>query len=460
MWSRLNFTKDGSMPISSTPGDGSAGFNIYQLSQIESEYLQSTGLPLNTPIDSLSSSEQEALVLNLMASNPILLFNYSNMFTNAQTNASSPDGYTVALGSIESQKNQIISAMLDAWSASIAVQKELSAKAAIQQNIKKDELHHDLKKQEVIKDYIEWEQKQPDAGKANVVNAGIYVTYLSYLTQQQHYAQVTTTINEIVNNYYDKTKDPAISDSDLSRSLLSAVLLQSLVIVPIFQSLVTQPIEASSLSTQIGVNPVSDRSVIQPDLFPQRINEQILPSINFFVLDLVKDVSISLYLKQQESKKAPLDKDFANAFADKMMGETSNPDAIKERLIRQIPGIENASVQQLNDAVTFAQLFGLTSALALLVKVDGGTLQAKELKEMLVDEKGLGGDDKKAEVGTAINALLASIPEDRRVFFAEAQLRYLASMPNPDQLKDFMYALKAAADEVTMSQRAVQTRRD
>lgn len=447
------------MPVSSTPGEGGS-LNIFQLGQIESGQSGSE-YDWNTRVDSLSKSEQEKLILNLLADNPMLLFGQSNLFSGAFATAASQEAFAATLISIESARNEIISSMLDAWVDSIAEQKKQSEESFRKREITEQQTESDLRKQDVINEYIAWTESQPSDARPNVADAAVFSDYLRFLTQEQRFDAVTSTINQIVDDYFHKVTPPAVDDTDLSRALLAGVLLQTLVIGPASQNIVLQPISPSQLSDQISINPIRDQALFQPGQFPQHITDQVLPAINFFVLDLVKDVTISLYLKQQETGKAPVNKDFANAFADRVLGEVSNPDVIKERLIRQIPGFENATAEQLADAVTYAQLFSLASALSLFVKVDGGsTLQETELKQMLLEGKGIPEGDKRAELVARMNDIIQGIPIDRREQFVEALLRYVASMPDPEQLTDFMYALNAATAEVSMGLRAVQTRRD
>lgn len=447
------------MPVSSTPGEGGAGLNIFQLGQIEG-HSEGSEYNWNTRLDSLSKSEQEKLILNLLADNPLLLFGQSNLFS-ANFGNVQPEVFAAALMGIEARRSEIISSMLDAWVDSVAEQKKLSEEASRKQEVTEQQTEADQRKQDVIKEFIAWAESQPSDARPNVADAAVFSDYLRFLTQQQRYEAVTSTLNELVNNYFDKVTPPAVENSDLSRAALSAFVLQLMVIAPAQQNVVLQPINPTDLSSQIAVNPISDQAHFPAGQFPQHLAEQVLPAINFFVLDLVKDVTISLYLKQQETGKNPVDKDFANAFADKVLGEVSNPDVIKERLIRQIPGFENATAEQLSDAVTYAQLFSLASALAVFVKVDGGaSLQENELKEMLLEGKGIPEGDKRADIVAKMNDIIQGIPEAKREQFVEALLKYVASMPDPEQLTDFMYALNAASAEVSMGERAVHTRRD
>jgi hypothetical protein len=447
--------------INTTPEGGNLfGLNIYQIGELELELEAQGIIKPGTDLDSLSASDQEAMIINLLASNPMLLLQ-SNLFSNA----GSKEAVELTLASIEGQKNQIISAMLTAWSQSVAEQAEESRKADIKHRIEQEGVKHDIKqrdieKEQIYNDFIKWEQEQP-VGKAGVIDAAVFSSYLGSLIQHQRHEELTATVNLAVDNYFDQAKPAPIEDNPISRSVLSAVFLQALVIAPAAQNLVLQPIEPASLSKQIAVDPLKDQAVFQPGAFPNNIQDQVLPAINFFVLDLVKDVMITLYAKQKETSKETPDKDFANTVANKVMGEVGNTDVVKERLIRQIPGMENASAQQLSDAATYAQLFSLVASLALFVKVDGGTMQSNDLKAMLLAEEEPKTDDDRSKVIGMINTILNGIPDPKvKATFVEATLKYLASMPDPSNFTDIMHALNAAAAEVNMGQRAVQTRRD
>ncbi|CRX39057.1 hypothetical protein [Estrella lausannensis] len=454
------------MPVSSTPGEGSAGLNIFQLGHLEGS-AEGSEYNWNARLDSLSKSEQEKLILNLLADNPMLIFGQSNLFSANFANLATPEAFAAALMAIESRRNEIISGMLDAWVDSVAEQKKLSEQAYKKQEITEQQTESDQRKRDVINDYIVWADSQPSDARPNVADAAVFSDYLRFLTQQQRYEAVTSTLNELVDNYFEKVTPPAVEDSDIARGALSAFILNAMVIAPASQNVVLQPINMRELSTQIAVNPVSDQVNFEAGQFPQRLAEQVLPAINFFVLDMVKDVTITLYLKQQETGKNPVDKDFANSFADRVLSEVSRPDVIKEKLIRQIPGFENATAEQLADAVTYAQLFSLASALGVFVKAEGGAnLQENELKEMLLEGKGIPEGDKRADIVAMMNAIIfgsdtiPGIPVEKREQFVEALLRYVSSMPDPDQLTDFMTALNAASAEVSMGERAVHTRRD
>jgi len=286
------------------------------------------------------------------------------------------------------------------------------------------------------------------------------VNYLSYLVKHQQHDTITATVNLMVGGYFDTAKPPVIEDSAFARSLVSAVTLQTLVVAPALQNLIT-PIDQASLSTQIGVNPVRDQAVLQAGAFPSHIINQVIPTINLFVMGLTADVLVGTYGKIKETGKPALDKEFADSVANKILAETSNPSDIKNRLIRQIPGMEKATAEQMNDAVTYAQLFSLTSGIALLVKAhENGKLQEQELKQMLVDGKGFEEGDMISKLVGRLNVLLGEIASpEKRAQFSEAMLRYLSSMPTPGLGVD-MKALNAAAMEISNGQIAVNTRRD
>lgn len=431
-----------------TGGTGGNTFNIYELGSLEGVYtVDGQVYSGDTKLDSLSKSEQEKLLVNLLAGSPMLFGpNFSN-----QIGQQTIEEQNVALQiKIENAKNDVISQMLDAWSDNIQEQIKADKEYREKQQIINDQKAYQEQQKDNVQSYITWLDTRSIELQATPRDAGTYQEYLRSLTVPQRIEEVQNTSNLIVDNYFHRAGAANIEDTALARNVLSAALMQALVIMPLAQQIVLQPIEANQLSNQVGVNPISDQNLSQ---LPPILQAQMLPVINFFVLDMIKDVSIMLYLKQKDNGAKPPTIDFANEFAAQVLAKIGNSEALAHLIQTRIPGAQNFTAEQLADAVVYAKLFALANAIALFIHVEGGTLQESELRDLL---NGVGvPDDKRKELLQAMRSVLDTLPPDKRVDFSETLLKYVASMPDPGDLTSMWQALSGAMEEISSGVRAV-----
>jgi hypothetical protein len=335
-------------------------------------------------------------------------------------------------------KDQIISEMLDAWNASVQQQAEEGRKRG-------------------IADQLLAERKSADRNLQDVINqaegSSNYQLYLSSLPLNLRAEAVKVSADNIVDHYIKNTRNPLIRENeDAAKVVLPSMLLEALVISPLAGQIVSDSISLQSVGRV--TNPTIDQvQSLSTATAVDIVQQQAVPVINLFIMDMVKDVTVELYNKSAgNASEKPKDIDFANAFAMQVLGGIQAEGYIKGELIKNIDGFSTMPPEQQATAMQQVKAFLLAGALALFVHVDGGKLQEVELKEMLLEKKGLGAD-RRFDLVNALNDVIATVPEAARQGFVESLLKYVASMPDPGKLTSFMHALNAASEEISQSTR-------
>jgi len=399
---------------------------------------------------SLSLSDLEKISVTITAEHPqIIAFIPGNLFDGVYSKVENMQELSLIGSLIANRHNEIINDMLDAWNENL--QKE----AAI--NLE------EAKKKSVLQGYIHWSENQSPSVKieqidtksievtTNVRDSGNYQEYLRSLPINQRYEEIRTASGSIAENYLHSSRAD-IQNEDLAKAALSALLVQALVITPMAQLLVISPIEQSSLSSQIAVKPA-----VEQNIFPQSIplQQDLLPAINLFALELAKDITIMMYVKNQDPAKETM-LEFAKNYANEALERTKNIEAVIAKLIETIPDARHLTTNELYTAAKLAQLFMLANALMLFVKAEGGAnLQENELQQLLSGQ-GIPKGDVREKVIVRMNTILQSVPLEQRAEIAELLLKYVGSNPKTERLSDFLFALTHAMQEINHAQRAVQ----
>lgn len=397
-------------------------------------------------ISTLSKSDLEALIVNLMASFPMLGYfpmaslldspALSGKFTKEQV-----EGFIVSLGQT---KDEIISQMLDAWLANVELQAEMQKEDAI----KTDEQKEDSKKRRLQQEIVR-EANNP------IANSAAYTSYLASLPISERAAEVSNIADKIVDHYISTSNTPAFQNAELAKAVMPLYIMEALVINPSVQQIVLAP--TSAQSAPIGVNPIADQ--VQPAMnqFSPNLQDQTLLTINLFVMEMVKNTTIEMYLKQGgDAATKPKDIEFATAFAVQMLEKVRTPGFIEGELLKNVPGAEQMPLDHFQVAVALVKAFAMLNAVMLFVKVEGGTLQERELKEMLTGETDIPQGDKRGELLAEIRDIIDGLPKGDRADFATTLLKYVGSMPDTDRLTNWIHALNAAMEEVSPAQRVVQ----
>ena len=411
----------------------------------------------DTFVSTLSQSQLEALILNLMASYPIPgAFPLASLFSANGGNFSKMevDAFLLSMGQ---KKEQIVNDMLTAWVESVQKQAAIQAHEATKTEQQNQIQQSDRLQHARLKEDVDNTAAAPIQYSPHVTDAAAYLDYLASLSTPRRAEEVGTVANQIADNYISNT--PALQDSDIAKAVLPLLVMETLVINPAVQQVMVMP--GTQLSDQIGVNPIADQ--VQPAMnqIPTVFQDQTLLTINLFVMDMVKNATVDMYLKQGgNSPVKPTDIEFAKTFASQMLEKVRTPGFIEGELIKNSTGAEFLNGEQLQVAGALVKAFAMLNAVMLFTKVEGGTLQENELKEMLNGETDIPTADNRGELLEELRSILDSIPAQNQVDFATTLLKYVGTMPDTDRLTNWIHALNAAMEEITPAQRAVQTASD
>ena len=346
---------------------------------------------------------------------------------------------------IANTRNEIISDMLDSWSENVATITELMRRDEARQAIIDESDRHYREQSDLIKEEAEAREADPMLFRGQILDAGHFLEYLRDLPLH---------LREEAISYVDRSENPIIrQNADLAKAILPMVLIETLIIVPAAQGVVMGPVE--NLSDQIAVNPISDRTVLDiPNLV--QMQADMLPLINFFALDMVKTATLYLYVKSVGKGGEMIgDIDFANAFAEQVMSKIKTPGYIEGELLKHVSTFEQLPYDQKEAAIMLTKMHLLGSVLMLFTHIEGGVLSPNELKEMLLEGKGIPQDDQRGAVVTLLRETIATVPEELRGDFVESLLKYLDSMPQREEMTSFVHALNAATAEVVLPEGAV-----
>jgi len=404
---------------------------------------------------SLSKSEVKQTLVHLYPDSPTLgfgtfetLYDEDGVFTK--------EDYLKFRMEIEEKKHEIISGMLDAWIESIAEQNKL----------KKEERLSPAYRRWLEEQSASYRAKKEDEEtvktKTHVRTAGNYEDFLRSLSLERRASELREHARDIVSNYFDRVKDPAVQNSDLAKNALPGFLMETLVVMPIAMGLAVAMQDPRELSTQIEVKPISNRGDALGAFshVPPEFQSQVLPAVNFFVMDMVKNATITLYKKEQEQGQKPQDLEFARAFGEKVLAKVRSEGYIKGELLQNIPGAEQMPKEAMEAAMMLMKLFALANVVMLFVKIEGGNLQENELKEMLKEGKGIPDPDNKVakEVIEELNRQIQSIEDPQmREEFVVTLLKYVDSRPDTEKLTSWMDALSAASEEVSSIDRSLRS---
>lgn len=344
---------------------------------------------------------------------------------------------------LANRQSEMISAILDEWSKSISENNERSREASKKNLVRQEEMNYMREQADIVQEDVKRRSAEPLAYRGQLLDAAFFNEYLRDLPMNQR---------EAVLGAINSSRDPASQNQDLSKAVMPLVALEVFVIVPAAQSLVMAPVE--NLSSQIAVNPIADQTVLDMSYY-KVMQTEMMPLINFFATQMFMETTAMLYIRSVgEGGKPAQNMEFARTMADQVLSKIQMPGYIEGELLRRVDSFEQMPLQQKEAAVLVVKMFLLVNVLMLFTHIEGGVLSPEELKEMLLEGKGIPEGGKREELIVALHDVIQSVPEELRGDFVEAMLAYLDSMPDAELLTSQVHAINAATQSVIIPEGA------
>jgi hypothetical protein len=373
-------------------------------------------------LSSISASDQMPQVAHFIASNPDL---YPPSLVNA------------ALGQLTINNHEMISSMLDKWSDSLEEQ-------AIALREKND--------QQIVVDARTAHERNMETIENKAISRADFARQIEAMDNQR---ALMRSVKEVL-------------QAEKESSAEGVLLFAGLILV---SGLVGQ---ALTVSNALSVSPLQQASatITALDSTSQALMQTALPAINLFITGLIYQNSVTLLAKGMEKGAPPKDREFAQKLGLSVLKAARGNEVhltVRAFIINEfIKDGEKVTEQRMQELISIAKLLMLSTALALLYKVDTGKLTDQEFAGMLtgenhimttelshealekmIEEKTLPAELAALGLISQIHkelALLSNLEE--RTHILEGILNYMDSDPSVDALLDPLKPVKQMLQKV------------